>query len=153
MSAFSSAAFSTSACSTSAFDFGSGAASPASNSGGFFIDFDAYGSRRRKKRHEAAVLDDATQRIDDATAREIAELLRAQEERDEERADLSRLQRIADQYAGSGLARQGVPRSVSVAILKAHEERTANALRQMQREVERLMEEDELAVIHMLLDD
>jgi hypothetical protein len=104
--------------------------------------------RRRKEREEEAKreADEIQAEID----REIARLLREQEARDAERADLARIQSIADQYAGT---RQQVPKNISIAMLKAYEERSRNALEQLRREIDRMLEEEELAVMVMLLND
>ena len=155
MSAFSDGAFSIAGFSESAFDFGT--APPVvvveTASGGFYMGFDHALARRERKKRELEEMEREQQSIEDAQAREIAELLRKQEERDAERDDLKRIQALADQYAGQG-AKIGLPRSVSTAILKAHEERSRNALQQVMREIERMRDEEELSVIAaLLLDD
>lgn len=119
-----------------------------SNSGGYFFDIDAHYMRRRvrKQREEELELDE----IQAETDREIARLLHEQEAKDADRADLERIQAIADRYAGT---RQPVPRNIAASLLKAQEERSRNALEQLQREIERQLEEETIAIAAMLLLD
>jgi hypothetical protein len=152
LSAFSDTAFATTAFAETAFDFGTGPViTPTETiSGGWYRDFDSYAMRRIKPRRREEI-EEEVESIEDSTSREIAKLLKEQEARDEERADLARLQSLADRYAQRG---ETVPRPVLASVMKAHEERSRNALEQMRREVERLMEEEEMAVIQaLLLDD
>lgn len=115
-------------------------------SGGFFYDIDAHAfKRRRHKERQERELELET--IEEETSREIAKLLHAQEARDAERADLARIQALADRYAGT---RQPVPRNIAAALLKAQEERSRNALEQLQREIERMLDEEDQAIILLL---
>lgn len=118
------------------------------NSGGYFYDIDAHHSARsrRKERERELKLDEIELERD----REIARLLHEQEARDADRADLTRIQALADRYAGT---RQPVPRNIAAALLKAQEERSRNALEQLQREVERQLEEESIAIAALLLLD
>lgn len=120
--------------------------------GGFFYDFERHRAKRRKRIEEEEEAEREAQSIQDKLDREIADLLRVQEAKDAERAELARIQALADKYAGT-LISQGVTRRAAAAVLKAQEERTRNALEQMQRELDRMYEEEELAVIHLLLND
>jgi hypothetical protein len=124
-------------------------AAAASPSGGFFYDIDSFRSRKRRERDRLARHESDTRDLQD-TEREIAELLRDQERRDIERDELARIQRLADEYSGRNL---GLPRRVSASLLKAYEERTRNSLEQLQRELERMLEEEEIALILILNDD
>lgn len=116
-------------------------------SGGFFYDFDHYRAQkqRRKKREQDELAE--IKAIDEPTTREIAQLLRVQEARDEERADLARLQSLADQYAGTA---QGLPRPITATLLKAYEERSRNALEQLQREMSQLADEEDVSIMLIL---
>lgn len=125
----------------------SGADSAEQPSGGYFNDFDAHASRRRKRKREEEERLEEAQQIQAELDREIARLLHEQEAKDAERADLQRLQSIADRYVGT---RQPVTKRVSTALLKAYEERSRNALEQFHREMERMLEEDEIAVMLIL---
>ena len=122
-------------------------------SGGFFTEFEAARTRRLRRKREEERRQREAEAIQDAVTREIAEFLVEQEAKDEERLELSRIQALADQYAGHGM-KIGLTRQVSAAILKAHEERSFNALQQMAREIERSMEEEEAAITaFLMLDD
>ncbi len=57
------------------------------------------------------------------------------------------LQSMADRYAG---AKQDVPRNIAATLIKAYEERSHNALEQLERELERMFEEEEVAALLML---
>jgi PASTA domain len=118
-------------------------------SGGFFYDIDHFRSRKRAERDRLARHESDTAHLQQVE-REIAELLRDQERKDIERDELSRIQRLADDYSGRNL---GLPRRVSASLLKAYEERSRNALEQLQRELERMLEEEEVALMLLLNDD
>jgi hypothetical protein len=150
VAAFSDAAFSIAGFSEAAFDFGTVAAVD-TPTGGFFLGFDHALAKSQRRKKELEDLAAAQQSIEDEQAREIAELLRAQEEKDAERDDMARLQALADTYARKGTQ---VPRPMLAAVMKASEERTTSSLQQMRRQAERMMEEEEMAMIlTMMLDD
>lgn len=118
--------------------------------GGFFIEYELYSLRKRKRRRDEERAQAEADQIQLELDREIAKLLREQEAKDAERDDLARIQSLADQYAGT---RQPVTRRVSTALLKAYEERSRNALEQLEREIFRMQEEEEMAVLQILLND
>lgn len=120
------------------------------SSGGFWTWAERHRIERQRKRRREREIEQETQDIADAQAREIARLLRVQEEKDAERAELARLQKLADQYSGKAL---GLPRQVSAALINAYEARSRNALEQLRREVERMLEEEEMALVMLLLND
>lgn len=120
-----------------------------STSGGFFYDIDHFRSRKRAERDRLARHESDTAQLEQME-REIAELLRDQERKDIERDELRRIQRLADDYSGRNL---GLPRRVSASLLKAYEERSRNALEQLQRELDRMLEEEEVALMLLLNDD
>jgi hypothetical protein len=121
--------------------------------GGFYFGFDRIRHEREKRKREQEELEAETQAIQDSTDREIAKLLREQEAKDAQRAELTRLQTLADKYAGQAM-KQGVSRKVAAAILKANEEKTASSLLAMQRQIEQMIEEEMISInISLLLDD
>jgi hypothetical protein len=122
----------------------------AQNSGGWWPDYGRVRDIRHRRRRELEELEREQQAIQDATDREIARFLREQEAKDAERADLARLQALADRYAGHV---PELPKEVSLAILNAQDARSRNALEQMRRVIEREMEAEEIAVLYLLLDD
>lgn len=115
----------------------------------FYYDFDAHRAKRVKRDHEREEREREAELLE-GVEREIAQLLHEQEARDADAADLRRLQQLADQYAGT---RQEVPRAIAATLLKAHEERSRNALEQLGREMERMLQEEELALLMVLLND
>lgn len=120
----------------------------------FFNDYDRYSQKRRqllKRKDELEELEEAKELSE--VDREIARFLREQELKDAERQDLQRLQALANEYAGKG-TKIGLPARVRASILKAQEERTRNSLEQLRREIERMLEEEEMAIVAaLLLDD
>jgi hypothetical protein len=121
-----------------------------SSGGGFYSDFHHLLTRGRKRRQEIEEEAEQVKLIKDETSREIAKILKAEEAQAESKAELARLQALADQYAQIGVP---APRPVLASVMKAHEERSRNALEQMRREIERLFDEEEQAVIALLLMD
>lgn len=119
------------------------------NSGGFFYDIDHFRSRKRAERDRLERHESDTAHLEQME-REIAELLRDQERKDLERDELARIQRLADDYSGRNL---GLPRRVSASLLKAYEERSRNALEQLQRELERMLEDEEITALMLILND
>lgn len=116
--------------------------------GGWWPDYEGVRRQRERKRREIEEAEAETQQLQDAADREIAALLHAQEAKDAERADLARLQRLADTYAGQKL---DLPKKVRVAILNAQDARTPNALDQMRRVVEQQEMDDIIALQQVLL--
>lgn len=100
--------------------------------------------RRNRRREREEAIEEAT---DEVTA-EIAQLLHKQERIDEERAHLERLRAMARDNAS-----QDLPPRVLEAIARAQGEATASALRALDREIRRWLEEEEMAVLMMMLND
>ena len=119
------------------------------SSGGFWPEYEYRRLLRAKRRREIEEAEEEAQRIADEVTRQIYLLERKQEAEDLERQDFARLQALADKYAGQAL--QSLPKQSRVAILNAQDARTRNSLEQMRRVIERQMEEEEMAVIMMLL--
>lgn len=111
--------------------------------GGWWPDYDHARRQRDKRRRELEAQEREQEAIEDTQAREIAALMRAQEVKDAERADLDRLQKLADTYSGQKI---GLPKPVSSALINAYEARSRNALLQLRREIERAQEDEEMAV-------
>lgn len=117
-------------------------------SGGWWPDYEHVARQRRKRRQEIEDAEAETQRLADAAEREIASLLHAQEAKDAERADLARLQRLADTYAGKVA---DLPKPARIAILNAQDARTRNSLEQMRRVIEQADADELLAVQQVVL--
>lgn len=121
---------------------------PPSGGGGWWPDFDHVRHTRAKRKRELEQQAREQEAIADEQAREIARLMREQEAKDAERADLERLQKLADTYATKV---PDFPKPVRLAILNAQDARTKNSLQQMQRMVEQMEEEEMLAIQSVLL--
>lgn len=116
----------------------------------FWYQAERHRIERERARRRQREIEEETRDIEEAQAREIARLLRIQEERDAQRAELHRLQKLADEYAGKRL---GLPRDVSAALINAQVERTYSSLMQLQRLMVQAMEEEEAMVVALLLLD
>jgi hypothetical protein len=119
------------------------------STGGWWPDYEQIRRQRERRRREIEEAEAETQRLQDETDREIARLLREQEARDAERADLERLQRLADKYAGAAL--QELPKAARVAILNAQDARTRNSLEQMRRVIERELDDEMMLAVQQVL--
>lgn len=120
------------------------------SSGGFWDWAEYHRMERNRYRRRKREIEEETREIADSQAREIARLLRVQEEKDAERAELTRLQKLADQYSGAAI---GLPRQVSAALINAQVDRSFNSLMQLQREMAQMLDEEEAALIALLLLD
>lgn len=120
------------------------------NCGGWDTDFEESRQRRlRRKRLE----DERKQQADELQEeldRNLAQLLYEQEQKDAERKDLERLQALSDALMRE---RTNLPRPILASVMKAHEERTRNALLQLERMIAQMLDEEEAAIIALLLID
>lgn len=119
-------------------------------SGGYL---EAYDDHRRRRADELRRIEDAKESessITDELDAQIAQLLHEQEAKDLERADLARLQALADEYKGR---QRDVPERVNAALLAAQERRTLGSLLALRRETDRTMEEEELVLLLLLLNE
>jgi hypothetical protein len=114
-----------------------------SGGGGFWHAYDHVAHERRRRKREEEERAAEAQQIQDDLDRQIAQLMREQEAKDADKADLQRLQKLADAHAGKKL---GLPKKVSDALINAYEARTRNALEQLRREIEQAETEELLAV-------
>ncbi len=120
-------------------------------SGGFYFGFDHALAKRNKRKRELEEQRKEQETIEDAQSRELAQLINKQEAKDAEREDLVRLQALADQFSRKGV---DVPRPMLASVLKASEERTKASLEQMRRQAERMIDEEEFAlIVALMLDD
>jgi hypothetical protein len=121
-------------------------------SGGFFYAFEAQRERARRERQKRLDDEAEAERIADETAREIAAYLHRQEALDAERRELDRLKSLVD-LAARERASEAFSERVQAAYDRATVNMTTSALLAFQRELERQMEEEEYAVLLLLLDD
>ena len=125
-----------------------------SPSGGwaFYAHYEREREHRRKKRREHEEREEESERISDATTREIAQLLRQQEAQDERRAELDRLATLVEKHAGRA-AQDAYGERVAVAMARAHAQGNVSALLALEREIERAKEdEDWLLLAFMTLE-
>lgn len=118
--------------------------------GGFWYWAERHRIERERAKRRKREIEDETRDIEEAQAREIARLLRQQEEIDAKRAELDRLQRLADRYAAESLP---LAPSAAFALTAAQQKRTENALLHLQREIAQMLEEEEAMVIALLMLD
>lgn len=121
------------------------------SSGGFFYDFGEHISQRRKKQQALAESRDAEESIEQEIDRSIAHLLHAQESKDEERKDIERIRALVQQHKDSAIDVDS--ERVLKAVDEAKEKQTRASLEKLQREFERMLEEEEHAVLMLLLND
>lgn len=115
--------------------------------GWFWFQYEKERERRRRRQAELEEAQEDAERIADETTREIARLLQAQEAKDAERANIDRLRRLVQQYAAD--ARSDSAR-VQAALAAAQQKATRAALERLEREIERMREEEEVALLMAL---
>lgn len=119
--------------------------------GGYGLSIFEYASLRRRKRKQMEKQREEDERqIQEDLDRQIAQTLYEQELKDLERADLTRIQNLADRLMTE---RTELPRPILASVIKASEERSHNALAQLERLIHRQVEEEEISVLLILLND
>lgn len=118
---------------------------------GFYIAYEQELRRREKMRRKRLEDEEEALKAQDAISREIAQLLHEQERKDAERADLARLKALVAQYRASDLT-DLAPRVIA-AYTRALVQENFSALEALDRELRRQMEEEEMAVMLLLLAD
>lgn len=121
-------------------------------SGGFFYDLDGYGAKRRRARQEREQAVEDAQSIQDELDRSIALLLHEQEAKDAERTELLRLRKLAADYAPIAHTQIDNER-VLKALDAAREAHSLAAFEALSREIERMNDEEDFAVLLMLSAD
>ena len=123
---------------------------PTDSAGGWalFFRYEQERERRRRRKRELEEAEEATQQLP-PVEKEIAKLLHKQERIDAEREHLERLRRMVREYQPT----EALPQRVSDAIVKAQARETMAALRQLDKALRRMLEEEEMAVLMLLLSD
>lgn len=126
---------------------------PEGSSGGWFTFLNTYEHQQAKRRAEAKrrrELEEETERIEDATDREIAQLLRVQEAQDAKRQNLARLTELARQNADLEAARQYSER-VAKAYQAVLEKGSIAAAERLEKELRRAKDEEEFLLLAIML--
>jgi hypothetical protein len=150
LAAFSDTAFSTGAFGETAFDFGTGPVVVESNSGGwaFFLRYQDERDRRRRKRLEQDEAEEAVKALPPVEA-EIAQFLHKQERQDEKRAEIERLRKLVAEHSDT----KSLPPRVASAFERAQQRQTFSSLLNLDKELRRMMEDEEFMVLLMMLED
>lgn len=117
-------------------------------SGGFLYAYELEQTRRRRKKREQEDLEEESRALRDKVDREIAVLLRAKEAEDERQAELVRLQKLV---AGHSSERLELSDRAKVAYVRALTQANFSALEALDRELQRQLEEEDAAVLMLLL--
>lgn len=129
------------------FGLAAATAAGATSSGGFFYDLDGYGDKRRRARRERDLEIAQAEAIPDQMDREIAVLLHTQSIKDAERQELLRLRGLAKHAPEIDHER------VLAALAKARTAESLAAFEALAREIERMNDEEDFAVLLMIADD
>ena len=108
----------------------------------FLNEYEAELIRRRARDRRLRELEEETERIEDKIDREIAQLLRVQEAKDEKREDFARLAKLAKDHADIEAARQYGDR-VARAFARAIAQGNYSSLEALDRELKRARDEEE----------
>jgi regulator of protease activity HflC (stomatin/prohibitin superfamily) len=114
----------------------------------FYLRYEAARERRRRKREEQLEAEEAVQALP-PVEKEIAQILHKQERIDESKTELRRLKALVDQY-------RQVP-NLSTRATEAYERARVRGLRsdlaKLDKELKRMLEDEEMAVLMLLLND
>jgi TolA-binding protein len=119
-------------------------------SGGFLYDYGLYLRRAAKKRRRQKELEEEARALKDKVDREIAELLRLQEVEDEKRDNLARLQRLVQKHSKDALE---LSDRAKIAYVRALTQANFSALEALDRELQRMIEEEEITALMILLNE
>lgn len=119
--------------------------------GGFYYAFDDYTRAVQNRRQQIEEAEEAIESLK-PLEREIAELLQEQEAQDARRAELERLSSLVANFADRQ-AQDAFNDRVAAAYARYMAQQTMTALLQLERELGNQLEEEEYAVLQLLLDD
>lgn len=117
---------------------------------GFLNAYEREQARRRRRRRKQEELEEESRNLQDKVDREIAELLRIQEAKDEERDNLARLQRLVRQHSDEALQ---LSDRAKVAYMRALTQANFSAMQALDRELQRMLEEEEISALMFLLNE
>lgn len=112
----------------------------------FLNSYEAELQRKRARARRRKELEEESEQIQDAIDRQIAQLLRVQEAKDEKREDLKRLERLAKEHADLEAAK-AYSAAVGAAYAAALEKGTTSALSRLERELKKARDEEEFMAL------
>lgn len=154
MASFSELAFDTSAFSSLAFFFDGESPEPTpvveSNSGGWalYFRYEQERDRRRRRKKELEEAEEAVEKLPDPVSKEIGLLLQKQEREDERRKELERLRGLVNQFPKTAL-----PPKAQKAVERVRDRQSLSSLLNLERELRRMAEDEEYAVLMLLIND
>jgi hypothetical protein len=123
---------------------------PETNAGGwaFYLRYEQERDRRRKKRREQEEAEEAVQELP-PVEKEIAQFLHKQERIDESKKELERLKGLVTEFREIPLLSE----KASEALEKARLRGLRSDLAKLDKELKRMLEDEEMAVLMLLLND
>lgn len=118
----------------------------------FLNQYELEKQRRRARDRRRKQLEEESERIEDATDRQIAQLLRVQEAKDDKREDYERLATLARANADLDAARRYSER-VATAYARVLAQGNYSAIEALDREMKRAAEEEEFLLLSILMLD
>lgn len=116
----------------------------------FRNEYDAEQQRRRARNRRRKELEEETDRIEDELDREIAQLIRQQEAKDDRREDIKRTAELVKANADLEAARQ-YSAAVGAAFQAALEKGTTSAVDRLERELRKAQAEEEFLMMTILM--
>jgi hypothetical protein len=120
-----------------------------SGAGGLWYSYEMEAARRRKRKRDLEAAQAEAERIGDETDREIALLMQESERKAEFRHGVERLRAIVGQFADRE-AEAAMAERVRVALARAAAQQSVSSLLALQRELDRMLEEEEIAIVMLL---
>jgi hypothetical protein len=117
-------------------------------SGGFWFDFDHEREHRARKRREEEEREQEARALQDKVDAEIAMLLARQDAEAERKAELDRLQSLVKAHSNAQLE---LSDRAKIAYVRALTQANFSALEALDRELQRQIEEEDFAVLMLLL--
>jgi hypothetical protein len=124
---------------------------PQSDSSGgwaFYLRYEQERERRRKKRREQQEAEDAVEELP-PVEKEIAQILHKQERIDESKKELERLKGLVQEFRDIPLLSE----KATEALERARQRGLRSDLAKLDRELKRMLEDEEMAVLMLLLND
>ena len=124
-----------------------------SSGGGWYMDFERHARERKRRKDELDEIEEQQERIEDEASREIARLLQIQERKDAERKDIERIKALVTKY--KDVSPEVDSERVLKALNEAKQKATRANLERLQREFERMVEEEDdfLALLFIALNE